>query len=165
MNLKKHLLLRGQEVVDLITSLLKEVEDQSTEIARLRDTIDDLRETRARRVKLESKSVVYFVRVGEGAVKIGSTSGLAVRLSQLANHSGQPIEVLGFISGNKDKERELHNQFSGLRLYGEIFAEREPLVSFISNNSMGVEDLARLQGQKILNHELVRAYQSNLCEV
>ena len=60
--------------------------------------------------------MVYFITDGVN-IKIGYTSGSPInRLKKLQTGSSQKLTLIGYIDGNKNKEKELHNKFSNLRL-------------------------------------------------
>ena len=80
--------------------------------------------------------VVYFAR-RDGLVKIGTTGDVRSRMFNLANIGAPgmplgPVELLATMPGNRVVEKAMHEMFAGLRVHGEWFAEREPLIGFIA---------------------------------
>ena len=67
--------------------------------------------------------MVYFITDGVN-IKIGYTSGSPInRLKKLQTGSSQKLTLIGYIDGNKNKEKELHNKFSNLRLNFKKFSQ------------------------------------------
>lgn len=68
--------------------------------------------------------MIYFVQSGQaGPIKIGYTQHDDVRnrIAQLQTASPEPLNLLGVIEGDREKERALHRLFSAHRLHGEWF--------------------------------------------
>lgn len=79
--------------------------------------------------------MIYFVTDGEN-VKIGYTNGnLAQRLSQIQTGNPKRLKVLGTMEGGKQKERELHQQWSGARRSGEWFSLTDDMLKWIETHS------------------------------
>lgn len=71
------------------------------------------------------QTYVYFIRaVGAGAIKIGVTSNVKKRLYGLRSASPGRLELLGYVVGDTDLERDLHGRFFDWHLRGEWFSER-----------------------------------------
>lgn len=68
-------------------------------------------------------ALIYCVqRKGDGAVKIGWTSGLERRLIELRKESlGDEVTLLAAVPGDKPDELKLHAQFAESRIDGEWF--------------------------------------------
>lgn len=65
---------------------------------------------------------VYFIKNQRGHVKIGFTAGAAGnRLRTLQTGAETRLEVLAVAVGDRALERDLHDQFSAVRLTGEWF--------------------------------------------
>lgn len=78
---------------------------------------------------------VYFFTNGVN-IKIGYTRGnIYNRLKQLNTGSDYQLYALGYVSGNKDKEKELHTMFSDIRLRqnGEWFSADQNLIDYINS--------------------------------
>jgi hypothetical protein len=78
--------------------------------------------------------IVYFVRADEyGPIKIGYSATPRQRLSDLQNGSPHQLRLIGYIHpGSYHLERQLHQRFRSLRLHGEWFDPRAPLINFIA---------------------------------
>lgn len=77
-----------------------------------------------------TKSFVYFLSSGE-LIKIGRTKDIHRRISCIKTMSPLPITLLGFIQGDKSKEKAIHNKFSNIRSHGEWFFKSTDLEAFI----------------------------------
>ena len=96
--------------------------------------------------------MVYFITDGTN-IKIGYTSGSPMnRLKKLQIGSSQRLSLIGYIEGNKEKERELHNKFSNLRLNfkNEWFKGTEELIEFINENTIYPNIVADIIDNKIM---------------
>lgn len=80
------------------------------------------------------EKVVYFLEDIDGLIKIGFTTCLGRRISELEIDHG-PLKQLGWIWGDEEKERELHEMFKDWR-YGqtEWFHPNNELLSYIENH-------------------------------
>ena len=84
------------------------------------------------------KEKIYFVTEGKH-IKIGyTTQDIEKRIKQLNTGSVQNISLLGWIYGDKAKEKELHIRFaqSRVRYNGEWFEPTENLLDFINENNL-----------------------------
>lgn len=79
--------------------------------------------------ELLTGSVVYFVRMGD-LIKIGHTANLRRRLHGLSLTVKQ---VLATEPGGKEREAELHVQFTHLREFGEWFRAEPDLLAHIES--------------------------------
>lgn len=78
---------------------------------------------------------VYFFTNGKN-IKIGYTKGdIYNRLKQLNTGSDYQLYALGYITGTKATEKELHTKFANLRLRvnGEWFASDQSLIDYINS--------------------------------
>ena len=75
---------------------------------------------------------IYFVQRSDGAIKIGTTKNLFVRLGDLRREHGK-IDVLGVIKGGRAKEKILHWCLNESRLDGEWFALTYDIQNIIDN--------------------------------
>lgn len=81
--------------------------------------------------------MIYFITNGK-SVKIGYTkNNIERRLKQLQTSCPQKLFILGWIDGDKEKEKELHIQFSNSRIRsnGEWFNPTEDLLDYINKNN------------------------------
>lgn len=78
--------------------------------------------------------MVYFFRVPDGRIKIGTTTNLIDRLSDIRRACGKPVAVLAVIPGWEPEEHAIHECFDHLRhLKSEFFAAGQDLLGFIEN--------------------------------
>jgi len=86
---------------------------------------------------LDENEYVYFIANGT-EIKIGYTkNNIKKRLKQLSTGSSKKLYLLGYIHGDKNKEKQLHNQFRRINL--EWFNATDELLGFINtNNKMNV---------------------------
>jgi len=79
--------------------------------------------------------MIYFIQsdVG-GPIKIGHAKNPQARLSDLQIGSPVRLRIIGTISGDEKKEKELHSNFSDEHLYGEWFYPSDALISFLEIN-------------------------------
>lgn len=86
-----------------------------------------------RRALAGAKCWVYFVRGGEGAVKIGITSGPPLhRWRDIQNQSPVALELAAVMPGSPAWEKYLHACFADVRLHGEWFRESSRISWYIS---------------------------------
>lgn len=71
------------------------------------------------------KPVVYFVWAETGAIKIGTTGNIDLRMKSLRGQSPVPLALLATVRGNRVVERAYHARFAHARAHGEWF-ERCP---------------------------------------
>lgn len=89
------------------------------------------------------KSLVYFARMRDGTVKIGATSSIASRISQLR------ADLLHTIEGSVFRECAVHFLLRKSNLKGEYFNETAELLGFIDGTKRGnysglIDDLPRV---------------------
>lgn len=78
--------------------------------------------------------MVYFaLNKASRAVKIGTSNNPAKRLAELQTASPEPLELLGTIFGDSEKEEELHQRFSAKRIRGEWFRADEAMLEDIAD--------------------------------
>lgn len=83
------------------------------------------------RPKVSRPSLVYYLRLESGLIKIGSTTSPARRWYRLAHELG-PLSVLAAESGGQELELQRHAQFVKLRAGAtELFREDEQLARHI----------------------------------
>lgn len=80
--------------------------------------------------------IVYFIQTGQyGNIKIGYTKYLAQRIKTLQTGCAENLQLLGFINGDKGKERALHKQFREYHIKGEWFKLNSELIEYINLHS------------------------------
>ncbi len=80
---------------------------------------------------------VYFIWCA-GRIKIGYASNVRTRFKSIENQTPFECELLGMIPCSSKAsacalEKELHNKFDDLWIYGEWFHDSDPLSDFIAN--------------------------------
>lgn len=99
---------------------------------------------------------VYFARV-KSYVKIGYSVNPESRATTITTGSclkpndvfyGDEINLLGWVDGDRKREREIHARFADLRIVGEWFWDTDEFDTFIADDPRGViyfetSDLAR----------------------
>jgi DNA-binding NtrC family response regulator len=78
--------------------------------------------------------MIYFVQSGKsGPVKIGFTAkdDVKVRISTLQTASIEPLNLLGVMDGDEEKEKALHQFFHSYRIRGEWFEPHPKLLMYI----------------------------------
>jgi hypothetical protein len=80
--------------------------------------------------------VVYAILAGE-FIKIGRTSNLPKRLSQIQNGNPHFLEVIAAWRGDAKEERRLHQKLSAHRASGEWFADSSEVRKAIKRASRG----------------------------
>lgn len=81
---------------------------------------------------------IYFLTEGS-YIKIGYTSQpIETRMHQLNTGSVHNIYLLGWLYGDKDKEKEIHKRFlkNRVRRNGEWFVPTSELLDFINENNL-----------------------------
>lgn len=80
--------------------------------------------------------MVYFI-AQNNMVKIGYSKDVKKRIKSLKTASPYPLILLGYIEGDKQKERELHNQFIDYKQSGEWFKlSDDKILNFINQNTL-----------------------------
>lgn len=70
---------------------------------------------------LKGVSVVYFVGMRNGTIKIGTTVNLPDRLKKLQTGSASPLSLLAVVEGGQTLESEYHAKFAACHVHGEWF--------------------------------------------
>jgi hypothetical protein len=69
--------------------------------------------------------MIYFIQQGyDGPFKIGYTSNhqtMEDRVPSLQVGNPMPLRLIGFVDGDMDTEKMLHDHFTGFRMVGEWF--------------------------------------------
>ena len=97
-------------------------------------------------------SVVYFIRIGNGQIKIGVAGYLPHRLPKFEAANGYDLEVVAAIPGGIERERELHRMFEHCRISREKFAEG-PVLDWLRDQSQ-VTNNPRRNGDSIRSDAL-----------
>lgn len=103
-------------------------------------------------------SFVYFIAADEARmVKIGVAGDPWKRLSKVQSDTPQTVRIAALEAGDLSRERELHEQFSALRVRGEWFSLTGELSEYIAKlpvpmppkrgrAEQGCTELSRLTG-------------------
>jgi hypothetical protein len=98
-------------------------------------------------LRMPSGNVVYFIEaVGLDRVKIGWSTNLRQRVTQLRMASAVPLRVLFHQPGDVERERELHARFADLRVHGEWFTLASSIRSYIAVKHAERVRLSRPEG-------------------
>lgn len=85
--------------------------------------------------------VVYFIRDGERAFKIGYTSDVEHRLASLRTITGKDLILDGHVNGDRQFERHLHGLLFDIRIKGEWFSfcdkSRDVLAQVMRGEKLG----------------------------
>jgi len=92
--------------------------------------------------------MVYFIAdTTNDIVKIGQSKDVKKRLKQLQTSNGNVLVLLGYMDGNKEKEKYLHQLFSEHKLQGEWFKLNEILINYININNRMYCHIERIDGK------------------
>lgn len=85
----------------------------------------------------EKMNVVYFIQAELGGayigpIKIGYTQKLRNRLISMKMDNFHELKILKIIEGDRNKEKEIHQKFAGIRIKGEWFKPDQSLLSYVS---------------------------------
>jgi hypothetical protein len=95
---------------------------------RQREHEESLRQAaEARRLAAEARSIVYFLRRGDGVIKIGFSTNYPARLNNLRGQHG-PLRLLLAYAGGRREESEAHHRFAAACAGGEWFRPVLPLL-------------------------------------
>ena len=84
-----------------------------------------------RETEADAAEVVYYVRrLSDGLIKIGTTRSFPTRLCDLRMKHGA-LQVLLTHRGDRATETAMHRKFGRLRVQGEFFRPRQPLIGWI----------------------------------
>lgn len=90
---------------------------------------------------------IYYVRRGDGAVKIGTTCDVESRMKNLARQHGYLV-LLAQHGGTRRTERILHSEFADIRLEGEWFRYTGDLAIHIEKvNKQGNDAVRHMWGR------------------
>lgn len=82
--------------------------------------------------------MIYFI-TDSNYIKIGYTKNdVKKRLKQLQTSNPNRLFLLGYIDGDKKREKELHKKFfsSIARINGEWFSPTQDLLDYINDNNL-----------------------------
>lgn len=100
------------------------------------------------------RGFVYFIACAElKAMKIGFTTGNPwARVSALQTGCAAPLDLIAYVEGTMDEEREFHRVFDPIRLQGEWFS----VVGKLDDFFFYVSDYARQndKGRRITRQQL-----------
>lgn len=106
-------------------------------------TADDLAAARAESFDYDEAGLTYFIGGDVGAIKIGRSVNVAVRLKDIQACSPIPVRVLATRAGNS-REKMYHRLFAAHRLHGEWFERCPEIEAEIARlNSIGIEEEKR----------------------
>ena len=92
--------------------------------------------------------MIYFIAdTNKDVVKIGVSKSPKKRLKQLQTSNSNKLVLLGYIDGEKEQEKYLHNLFSKHKLSGEWFILNDEIIDYI--NSVNLIDcfVGRIDGK------------------
>lgn len=95
---------------------------------------------------------IYFL-CSDNKIKIGYTKGsIEKRIQQLKTGSPNEIYKLGWMQGDKEKEKELHIKFSVYRIRhnGEWFLGEQEIIDFINDVNQEPNVFVDIVDNKIL---------------
>lgn len=76
---------------------------------------------------------IYFVQViSSGNIKIGYSKNIKSRLSTIQISIPEKVKLLGFISGDMSKEKELHRLFKYYHVRGEWFQCNPCIIDYVN---------------------------------
>lgn len=102
--------------------------------------------------------VIYFLEINNEYIKIGKTYDIITRirgLKQNARINIKKIQILGFLPGYTELEKELHERFSDFAVFdkslhnNEYFKKEKELLDFIKNNTNKELPLLPYKSQEI----------------
>lgn len=90
-------------------------------------------------------NIIYYLRRGDGLIKIGTSHNFGSRLSRLRKEYGD-LQILLTHSGGYERERELHGKFAELGVGGEWFLARKRLTNWIKKCRLNPEYATQVRG-------------------
>lgn len=76
---------------------------------------------------------VYFIRAGEGPIKIGVAADVDARVRHLQTAQAEPLVVLAVTGGGQKQEFAYHQRFAGYRLHGEWFSPHPEILAEVNS--------------------------------
>ena len=85
---------------------------------------------------------IYFASI-PGEIKVGISRNVSARLRQLAAEVDEPIELLGIIEGDLEREQSIHKALAPYRTKGEWYQDCPDTRATIQNcfNNFGVRSI------------------------
>ena len=74
---------------------------------------------------------VYFIAVGDEAIKIGVAQNVEARMASLQTGNHEKLRLIGSIPGDVTTEKKFHRVFAKYHVHGEWFKAAPPLLQFI----------------------------------
>lgn len=110
-------------------------EDEEFDGMDVRD-FENKRRTIYRDKKYPENQVVYFVQEVsvDGFIKIGYSSRFEVRLNSIQVNNARELRTLLLLSGDRNTEREIQDQFFTARIRGDWFNPTPELLNFIEEH-------------------------------
>lgn len=102
--------------------------------------------------------MIYFISNGEN-IKIGYTSQtVQKRINQLNAGSDSKLYVLGYMQGDMEKEKELHQKFGQYRIRqnAEWFSPSDDLIDYINDNSEMPNSFVSDMGGKLIVYKTMK---------
>lgn len=96
---------------------------------------------------------VYFIEAENGLIKIGYSANVALRLRALLTTSAAPLKLLGWLPGDTQTERDLHDRFAYSRSHGEWFRrtpDLEAVLATIESPPAPAEKTAGKRGEALM---------------
>ncbi len=86
--------------------------------------------------------MIYFIAQNNNTIKIGYSKNIKKRINSLKTASPYPLLLLGYIEGNMDMEKFLHEKFKRFHLEREWFSVSEDsrdsreILDFVNDNTL-----------------------------
>jgi hypothetical protein len=74
---------------------------------------------------------VYFLRVGEGPIKIGTSANIPQRYRSIQANCPFSLRVVALMGGGRDVEAQMHRRFAQFRMHGEWFMPEPELLAHV----------------------------------
>ena len=83
--------------------------------------------------------MIYFIAQNNNTIKIGYSQDIKKRIKSLKTASPYPLLLLGYIDGDREMEKYLHEKFKKLHMEREWFnvsEESREILNFINDNTL-----------------------------
>jgi len=84
-------------------------------------------------IAFQRKAVLYFAQRHDGAIKLGWTSDVIRRVSELRRDCGQAVHLRACWPGRKPDELRLHEKLQPYRLHGEWYRDAPEVLGMIAS--------------------------------